>query len=236
MPLMPLARALELHRARTERLALGAAVREGEGMATPGFVTAHALAPRAGCTRLDIVAGAPLGRFRAELWSDDARLIDRSEGGATATLFACQTTARPLRVEVSSLGERGPYVLESRLGEDVPSLSALPRAAARVFQQLEAIGGPIDGRAFEGVTRLALDGAGRYERLVALRSGCTRFVVAVEEATPLAVELVSAGGEPLHFGRGTGVVALEACRESALRARLRLRADGAAEALLHTSP
>ncbi|MBM4360180.1 MAG: hypothetical protein FJ096_18905 [Deltaproteobacteria bacterium] len=233
-PTGSLERALALHHARTTNLA--ATARLLDATATPGIVDEHEVTVPMGCSRLDIVGGEPLGRFRAELRGPDGALLDRSEGGATAALFACQGAPRSVRLEVTSLAERGPYAVEARHGVVATPMFGHPRAAVRLLQRLEAADGPVDARTLASVSIVDLDAGGRRVAPVPFPAGCSRVTVAVDEDVPLALELVASDGVPLAFVGGTTDATLEACSEKAKAVRLTIRAEGARHALVHLGP
>jgi hypothetical protein len=64
--------------------------------------------PKETCSRVDVVAGAPLALLRAEVWDEKGALVTRGEGAASVTLFAC--SRGKARLELEARGRPGPYV------------------------------------------------------------------------------------------------------------------------------
>ena len=231
-PILPLPLALDRHRARMQGLALAGVVSVGQGTASVGLVQTMAVELAAGCSRIDVIGGAPTGRFRAELWAEGGELVDRSEGGPSAALFSCTRVPMRVRLEVVALEERGPFAIELRQGARVPLLEEHPRAAARLLQRLEAETGPVDFRSMAGVEALAITAERRHERSVSLTRECTRWLVASDGGTALVVDTVAQALEPNGIARGLGLAVHEVCADQPTEARLRVGASPASTVLL----
>jgi hypothetical protein len=92
----------------------------------------------AGCTRLDVVAGAPLRGVEAWLWSSAGALLAHDDGSGLATLFACGPAAKA-RLDVEAVTRAGPYALESRTTKLRAGLyGEHPLAASRLLGRLWA--------------------------------------------------------------------------------------------------
>lgn len=230
--LFPIERALALHHDRTSQLSLKPPTRVAEGTVSPGVAARHEVELPAGCSRLDVIGGAPLGAIRAELWSQAPRLLERSLGAASAALLWCQDAPGRVDVEVSSEGEPGPFVIEARSGPDEFSIAKRARAGGRLFQRLEDFEGPVDTNVFKGVQPFSTSASGSVELDVPLTAGCTTWFAAVDEGVPIVVEVLRAGGATRTIARGSGVATLEACTDEPARTRIRIRSDGPAEGLL----
>jgi hypothetical protein len=94
----------------------------------------------AGCSRLDIVAGAPLRGVDAWLWSPTGALLAHDDGASQATLFPCGPAQRA-RLDVEAVTRSGPYALELRdpkMRSDL--LEQQPLAASRLLGRLAEAG------------------------------------------------------------------------------------------------
>lgn len=231
-PLLALPLAVARHHVRMQKLAFEEFTTVGDGTARVGVVEQRRLALPKGCSRIDVIGGAPAGRFRAELWAAQGQLVDRSEGGATAALFSCTPEPFQVRLEVTGLEEVGPFAVELRHGASAPILQAHPAAAIRLLQRLEAGIGPIDFRVLEGVEARALSPDSRHERHVSLAPGCTEWLVATAPVSPLVVDMVGLGVEPLGLARGLGLAVFHACAEKAIDAELRVAVQKPSTVLL----
>jgi hypothetical protein len=65
-------------------------------------------AQKEGCSRVDIVAGAPLALIQAAVWDEKGALVTKGDGAASVTLFACGRGKA--RLELEARGRAGPYV------------------------------------------------------------------------------------------------------------------------------
>jgi hypothetical protein len=88
--------------------------------------------PAGACSRIDVVAGAPLAMFDASLWDDRGNLVASDEGPSSLTLFAC--VRGPLRLEIEARGRGGPFSIAARpeLWKDA-ALALHPLAASRML-------------------------------------------------------------------------------------------------------
>ena len=179
------------------------------------------------CTRVDIVAGAPLALVEAAVWDDGGALLGSAEGGADATVFACGKGKA--RLDLGARGRPGPYSVLARVERwKDPVFVAHPLAAGRML-----------GRAAVGPTSLhegtagpvhftTLDGAHQYVQSAAVPPNqCLRFSFGVQgEGTGLEVRLFDAAtNEEIDRSHGQTAAAVRACTTGAARnVRLEARA------------
>lgn len=108
-----------------------------------------------GCTRVDVVGGAPLRGLDARLWSDTGQLRASGSGGAGATLFACG--AGKLRLDTAATLGPGPAGVWLSREADVPAeLTNAPLAGGRLIARMVARGVLARPSAIGKVTELAL--------------------------------------------------------------------------------
>ncbi|HEV8244155.1 MAG TPA: hypothetical protein VGP93_00165, partial [Polyangiaceae bacterium] len=90
-----------------------------------------------GCSRIDVVGGAPLRGIEAWLWSaSDGSLLASERGGGKAILFACSHAGKA-RLDIEALARGGPYVVEVAPEPDAPPLlSENPLAASRLIARM----------------------------------------------------------------------------------------------------
>ena len=89
----------------------------------------------AGCSRLDLVTGAPLRGVEAWLYADDGSLLARASGAAPV-LFPCTAGGR-VRLDAESLARPGPFALELRPEQGTPkTLTEHPLAASRLLARM----------------------------------------------------------------------------------------------------
>lgn len=91
-----------------------------------------------GCSRIDLVAGAPAKGLEAWLWSASSMLLAHAFGGTSTTLFSC-APGQKARLDVEGVSHAGPFAIEIRDEHDAsPVLSRYPLAAGRLLQRLWA--------------------------------------------------------------------------------------------------
>ena len=213
------------------------------GTVEPGRLDSAAFALPKGCSRLDVLAGAPVRDLSARLWAADDTLIAESEERASPVLFAC-SPGGPVRLDTESLARPGPYSVELRLEpEAAPLLTGSPLAASRLL-----------GHMLEhGLIRSATQ-AGKitHHELSPERLDSEQFLVPLGRCVDLTLAL-GAGtggaevrlldestGEELALSRGTNVTSARACAVDArsggtIHARAELRVNaGHGEALSAT--
>jgi hypothetical protein len=106
--------------------------------------------PESGCSRVDVVFGAPLSLVDATLTDSQGEVLGQSGGASGITTFACANKSADLWLEARGTG--GPYaVLVRKEKTDAAELSQEPIASARAFGRmahgLEVGAGPVQVRA-----------------------------------------------------------------------------------------
>jgi hypothetical protein len=209
----------------------GTAVKVGGGEAKVGSVTTVSIELDTGCSRLDVYAGAPLGPFDVLVWSRDARLLAEGGGGLRASALACVSEKQRVRVDVTSRGRAGPFLVERRPLESTPPLLLRhPRAAARLFERAA-----LDELDWSAVRVSPL----RAGELLTLplsvgASGCLEPIVALDgEIGGFDLRLVDPASGTDALARGRFVASRRLCFERAKHASLELGLDdGASDALV----
>lgn len=218
----------------------GAARLAGTASARTGQRASVAVDVPSGCARVDVVAGKPLGAFRADLWDDQGALVTQVYGGARGAFFACGKGGA-WRADVEALEGPGPFAVEVRKEKaSPPVLVSHPLAAARLLGRLEAAGVPVDASAAQSAQVLALDaGAMRVTTFSVPVRTCIEVIAALDAGGQgLDLRLVDATTSESALVRGATVASERLCAAAApksARAELRLSA-GKAPALLLTRP
>lgn len=92
-----------------------------------------------GCTRIDVVGGAPLRGLSARLWSESGQLRAEGSAAGSLTLFGCG--AGKARLDVAAVLAPGPVTITTQREADVPAeLSRAPLAAGRLVERMFARG------------------------------------------------------------------------------------------------
>lgn len=195
-----------------------------------------------GCTRVDLIGGAPLRGIDARLWTDAGELRADGSGGASVTLFACG--AGKLRLDAAAVLSPGPIgVLLQREADVPPELTRAPLAGSRLVSRMLARGALPRADAIGKVTELSLSSEQltRFPVMVPLER-CLEIDVGIEggaagvELRALEqdsdLELDSAVGET---SASTRLCAYRRSDAASLSARIELRTtSGAARGLLAT--
>jgi hypothetical protein len=190
----------------------GRAKEVGRGPLRMGGTVLHRHRVAPGCTRFDVLAGAPLTSLRAALWQGDA-LWARAEGGEQTTLFGCVDQAMDVELEVEGQGQPGEHMVEARWEGDVPvALRANPVAAARMLGRLNAGGEVIAASEVKGVRVVDVDQEHRHTQTVTVPAGACRTWVASlgPGASGLSV-LALAGREVIARAHGSEVATARLC-------------------------
>ena len=213
------------------------------GLLEPGRLDSAAFALPKGCSRLDILAGAPMRDMSARLWSADDSLIAESNGRAAPVLFACSGGGL-VRLDTESLVRPGEYSVEVRAEPEAPAvLPGSPLAAGRLLTRMLDHGLIRSGAQAGKITRhnLSPEHLESEELLVPL-GRCVELTLALGAgSTGAEVRLVDmTSGEELALARGTHATSARACAVDArsggtvhARAELRVLA-GHGEALSAT--
>jgi hypothetical protein len=108
-----------------------------------------------GCTRVDVLGGAPLRGIDARLWSESGQLLAEAAGGGQATLFACGPGKA--RLDTSALLGPGQVAIVRSAEPDAPAeLSRTPLAGGRLVARMLARGVLKRADAIGKVTELTL--------------------------------------------------------------------------------
>jgi hypothetical protein len=195
----------------------GAPAAGAAGQAEVGRRASAAVALAAGCSRVDVVGGAPLAGVVAEAWSESGALLARGEGGGSAALFVCSAAAMRARVEVEATARPGPFAVEVRREPSPPpALAAGGLAAGRLLARLNAGADAVAASALAEARSLPVDVAQRraFEARVPERR-CVEFAAAVGAgASGVEVRLLDGpapGGAELGRGRGPYATATRLC-------------------------
>jgi hypothetical protein len=212
-----------------------------EGTAQVGARVALPVDIPEGCSRLDVVAGAPTRNLDAWLWSQSGALVAHDDGSSSAVLFACGA-AQGARLDVEAVSRGGPYAVEIRsLAGPFTKLSRRPLAASRLLGRLDANDGIRTPRDATGVTELKLSAEKlSTERRHVARGVCLDAALALDvgaEGAELRVVDADTGAE-IALARGTHSAIATACaleKPGDLRVSIEMRVGaGAADALLAT--
>jgi hypothetical protein len=85
-----------------------------------------------GCSRIDVVAGAPLALVDASLWDSGGALLGAGDGADGATVFACG--GGKARLDLGTRGRPGPFAVMTRPEKwKSPAFSTHPLAASRML-------------------------------------------------------------------------------------------------------
>ncbi|MBX3181471.1 MAG: hypothetical protein KIT72_13640 [Polyangiaceae bacterium] len=172
----------------------------------------HELKLAPGCTRLDLVVGAPTRGVRAWLWSEAGALIAEAGGDPVAQLFACTRGGR-FRLDVEPQVRPGPAaVLTAHDAKVPPAMLTEPLAAGRLMGELAAHGLLRGGRQLAGLMRVDLSETEltRHELYVPPER-CVEFVAAASAAV-LELDLTANDArDERAVQRGPRVVSLRRC-------------------------
>ncbi len=213
----------------------GRAKEVGRGPLRMGGVVVHRHRVAAGCTRFEVLAGAPVTSLRAALWQGDT-LWTRAEGGEQTTLFGCVDQAADVTVEVEGQGQPGEHVVEARWEENVPvALRAHPIAAARLLGRFNAAGAVVPPSAVTDVRVVDVDQDHRHAQAVTVPAGtCRTWGASLGPGASGVSVLALAGQEVIARGHGGEVATARLCAsEGPLRVEVRLTVEaGRTQALV----
>jgi hypothetical protein len=169
--------------------------------------------PKEACSRVDVVAGAPLALIYATVWDEKGGLVTKGEGVASVTLFACGRGKA--RLELEARGRPGPFASLVRPERwKAPVFSQYPLASSRMLAR--AAVGPTD--VIEGTALSAravvLDAThltGWEESIPAGK--CLRVAVGAEgEGTGLEGRILErASGDEIDRSHASHAISLGAC-------------------------
>jgi hypothetical protein len=200
----------------------------GKGVALVGSRVSLPVKLPAGCSRLDVHAGEPLGPFDVGLWTDDGVLLGESAAGRRATVVACREKAVEARLDVGSDGRPGPFIVERRTLTTPPAaLLAHPLALSRLFERLRGLDEPTPSELATAVS-LELPARRRVDTTFELGADeCLEPVVALDDESNGGIDLrlANEASSDNVLGRGRFVASQRLCVSEAARVRLELRAD-----------
>jgi hypothetical protein len=171
------------------------------------------------CTRIDVVAGAPLALVEVAVWDDAGALLASNEGTGDATLFACGKGKA--RVDLGTRGRPGPYAVLTRAERwKDAAFAAHPLAASRMLSR--AAVGPQSMHELGAATvrQVSLDAAHQFvQSTVIAADQCFHVAVGIEgEGTGLELRLFDATtGEELDRSHGQNAASVRACASSTAR-------------------
>jgi hypothetical protein len=186
-------------------------------------------APGAPCSRIDVVAGAPLALVDARVIDDHGVLVASGEASSSVAVFACMRGS--VHLELEARGRPGPFgvSVRSERWKDA-SLAAHPLAASRMLSRAAA--GPemlLEGK--EITVREASLAADRVLSWVedVPAGGCMRTTVGVE-GSGAGVELRVFEGTDAEIDRSEAAyaVAVRACASTDAPKRVRFEAHASA--------
>lgn len=227
---------------RLERAGYARAKVISQGALEVGRRTSVPLELPAGCSRLDVLSGAPVRGIEAWLWAGDGTLVASDRGGAQATLFACTPGGR-MRLDAEALLRPGRYAIELRRENRAPKLfEQFPLAAGRLLAVMSARGAIQSAGEIGNSSELVQLSSTRLESLVlTLAPGrCADVTVALGPgARGLEARLLDAAlDSELEYVRGTYSVFARTClagRTAPTKVRLEMRVStGDAAALVAT--
>jgi hypothetical protein len=183
-----------------------------------------------GCSRIDVVAGAPLALVEAAVWDDGGSLLATGDGADGAVLFACGKGK--VRVDLGTRGRPGPYAVLARPEKwKDGSFIGHPLAASRMLARSSAVtSGPSEGKA-GAVRHTTLDSAKRYTHDANIGAGqCLRVSIGVEgEGTGLELRMFDAvNGEELDRSHGQFSASVRSCAASGAARSVRIEARATA--------
>ena len=165
------------------------------------------------CTRVDVVAGAPLALVDAAIWDANGGLLASGDAADGATLFACSKAKA--RLDLGTRGRPGPFTVLSRPEKwRDPAFAAHPLAASRMLGRF----GPVFEGAPGRVKAASIDAAKRYVQDASIPAGaCLRVAAGVEgEGTGLELRLFdTATNEEVDRSAGQTSASVRACAAGA---------------------
>lgn len=241
-PSQDVAAALKTLRIKLEKLGYRPARPAAQLDLQLGRRTSTPLTLGGGCTRIDVVGGAPLRGLDARLWSDSGALRASGAGGGHVTLFACG--AGKLRLDTAAQLNPGPASVLLQREADVPAeLTRLPLAGSRLLSRMLARGVLPRADAIGKVTELSLSA----EQLTTVPlmvplDRCLDIDVAIEgSAAGVALSAIEAeSNAELDASVGESAASVRLCSKGpgaagSLNLRVELRTtNAAARALLAT--
>ncbi len=230
-PSQPLERTRSARNSLLAKSGYEAAQATSSGMLTLGHRISLPLdlTPLAGpCTRIDVVAGAPLALLDARVWADSGALLASADAAASLALFVCGRT--PAHLELETRGRAGPFAVTLRPERwKDPLFEAHPLAASRMLAR--AATGPdalLDGK--ELVTReLTLDGERAVSWSENIPAGkCLRATIGAQGDGAGIEVRVFEGSDELDRSEAAHAASVKACATPEAARGVRFEARGSA--------
>ncbi len=196
--------------ARLSAAGYGAPSARARGEARSGQRATTTLALPAGCTRLDVAAGAPPAGLVAETWSEQGHALGRVEAGAQGALFVCGAGGK-VRLEVEATQRPGPFGVEVR-GEPVDgALRSL--AGGRLLGRLNAVGEVVRAGQLGDIRKLAVEAQRTASAsLLAPVGKCVEVAVGLDDGSSgVELSLSDAQGDGVARGAGSWATATRVC-------------------------
>jgi hypothetical protein len=215
---------------RLDRAGYSRAKVVSQGALEVGRRTSVPLELPSGCTRVDVLSGAPVRGIEAWLWAGDGSLVASDRGGVQATLFAC-TPGGKMRLDAEALMRPGRYAVELRRENRAPKLfEQFPLAAGRLLASMAARGAIQSAGELGNSPELVQLSSTRLETLpLSLAPGrCLDVTVALGPgARGVEARLLdAASGNELEYVRGAYSVSAKTCalgRPTPAKLRLEMR-------------
>ncbi len=195
-----------------------AGVPMGSGLLSLGKRAQVAIDPTPqACSRVDVMAGAPLSLFDARVWDDHGVLVASGEGSSQVALFVCR--AQKAQLELEAHGRPGPFGVVMRKERwQSQAFMQKPLAASRMLARTAdapsfAVEGTLgDARA------LVVDAAKRHtwEATIAQQSCATTTAGAEGDGTGLTlVAIDAASGDEIDRSHAASSARVRVCTETA---------------------
>jgi len=210
------------------------------GRAVVGSRVSHPVTVVKGCTRIDVVAGKPMGAVTAAVWDEaSGELLAETTGSLAATLRVCGP-GRAARVDVEAMERPGPYAVEMRHDPAAPApLVAHGLAASRLLERALTPNDSASASVADTTQVASLD-EGKLAR-VPLKlepNACYDVVAALDHGgSGLDLRVVSMGAPTAPVVRGRFVASERVCTGDTPARTLELRLNrGRADALILARP
>lgn len=184
------------------------------------------------CTRVDVVAGAPLALVDGAIWDQAGNLLGSGDGADSAVMFACGKGKA--RLDLGTRARPGPFAVLARPEKwRDPAFATHPLAAARMLGRFAPLFEGAPGR----VKSTSLDAAKRYVQDANIPpNACLHVAAGVEgEGTGLELRIFDAStNEELDRSAGQTSASVRACAGAAATSfRIEARASaGKLDAIL----
>lgn len=202
------------------RAGYGAGANVGSGSLSLGKRAQLPLDPTPSqCSRVDVMAGAPLSLFDARVWDDHGVLVASAEGASQVALFVCR--AQKTQLEIEARGRPGPFGVVMRKERwQSQAFMQRPLAASRMLARTAdapsfAVEGTLgDARA------VVVDSAKRHtwEATIATQSCATTTAGAEGDGTGVTLVAFDAqSGDELDRSHAASSARVRVCTEAAAR-------------------